>query len=165
MWSKMLLLSLNVLVLLAIVDSGNVVFKDQVIKKNPDNETGNVDHKIQSSPVSASDSESNKKEVNCFIFYSFEEKYIQRECILIMVFNVIFQLLTLGLYDATLNIDRSLNSLSTHDSKSDQNIVISPISIAAAMSLILLAARGKTKTEVGKLFNFDEGIISQTTEK
>lgn len=82
-----------------------------------------------------------------------------------MVFNVIFQMLALGLYDAMLNIDKSLNSLSTHDSKSDQNIVISPISIAAAMSLILLGAHGQTKTEVGKLFNFDERTIRQTTEK
>lgn len=74
-------------------------------------------------------------------------------------------MLILGLYDATLNIDKSLYSLNTHDSKSDQNIVISPISIAAAMSLILLGARGQTKTEVGKLFNFDERTIRQTTEK
>lgn len=71
MWSKMLLLSLNVLVLLAIVngaDGGNVVFKDQIVKKNPDNETVSVDHKMQSSSHSASESELNKKEVNFFIF-------------------------------------------------------------------------------------------------
>lgn len=58
-----------------------------------------------------------------------------------------------------------MNSLNTHDSKTNQNIVLSPISIAAAMSLILLGARGQTKTEVGKLFNFDEKTIRQTTEK
>lgn len=63
----MLLLSLNVLVLLAIVDSGNVVFKDQTVKKNQDNDTGTVEQKIQSSSLSASDNEFNKKEVNYFI--------------------------------------------------------------------------------------------------
>lgn len=78
---------------------------------------------------------------------------------------ILFQKLSLGLFDATLNIDRSLSILNTHDTKSDHNIIISPISIAAAISLILLGARGQTKSEIGKLFNFDESTLNQTTEK
>lgn len=73
MWSKMLLLSLNILVLLAIVDSGNVIFKDQTAKKNQDNETGTVDQKMQSPPLtSTADNESNKKEVYFYFLQSKE---------------------------------------------------------------------------------------------
>lgn len=65
-------------------------------------------------------------------------------------------MLVLGLYNATLNLDRSLTSLNARDSEPDRNVVMSPASIAAAVSLILVAARGQTKTELGKLFGFDE---------
>lgn len=71
----------------------------------------------------------------------------------------------LGLLDATLNIDRSIESLQSHSSNHDHNIVISPICIAAAMSLVLLGARGETKTEVGKLFGYDEITISHLADK
>jgi len=73
--------------------------------------------------------------------------------------------LTLGLFDATLNIDRSIESLQTHNSNHDYNIVISPISIAAALSLVLLGANGETKTEVGKLFGYDEITTSHLSDK
>jgi len=39
MWSKMLLVSLNIYILLSIVDGSKIIFLDTVIKKNPINET------------------------------------------------------------------------------------------------------------------------------
>jgi serine protease inhibitor len=78
---------------------------------------------------------------------------------------VTFQILILGLFDAALNIDRSMHSLIAQDSKSDGNIIISPISIAAAMSLILLGAGGETKTEIGKLFGYDENTLLHAIDK
>lgn len=73
-----------------------------------------------------------------------------------------FQKIIFGLYEATLNIDKSLNSLNSHSSNNDQvNIVVSPLSIIAAMTLILLGASGETKSEVGKLFGFDANIIKE----
>jgi len=76
-----------------------------------------------------------------------------------------FQVLVLGLFDATLNIDKSIESLQSHSSNHDHNIVISPISIAAALSLVLLGAHGETKTEVGKLFGYDEITTNHLSEK
>ena len=73
--------------------------------------------------------------------------------------------MTLGLFDATLNIDRSIENLQSHSPNHDHNIIISPISIAAAMSLILLAAHGETKTEIGKLFGYDEKTISHLSDE
>lgn len=76
-----------------------------------------------------------------------------------------FQMLILGLYDAALNIDKSMHKLIAQDSKSDGNIIISPISIGAAMSLILLGTDGETKTEIGKLFGFDDNTLLHTIDK
>lgn len=76
-----------------------------------------------------------------------------------------FQTLSIGLLDATLNIDRSIESLQSHSSNHDHNIVISPICIAAALSLVLLGAHGETKTEVGKLFGYDEITTSHLSDK
>lgn len=76
-----------------------------------------------------------------------------------------FQILKLGLLNATLNIDRSIGDQLMHDPTSDHNVIISPISISAAMALILLGARGETKTEVGKLFGFDESTLISTIDK
>jgi len=74
--------------------------------------------------------------------------------------NAEAEVLSLGLFDATLNIDRSIDSLHSYGSNRDNNIVISPICMAAAMSLVLLAANGETKTEVGKLFGYDDNTIN-----
>lgn len=75
---------------------------------------------------------------------------------------MIFQKIIFGLYEATLNIDKSLNNLNFHGSnQSPVNIVVSPLSLIAAMTLILLGAGGETKAEVGKLFGFDENILKE----
>lgn len=71
----------------------------------------------------------------------------------------------LGLYQAALNIDKTLDSLNKYDLKSERNIIISPICIIAALSLVLLGSHGETKIEIGKLFNFDENTLLNTTEK
>lgn len=71
----------------------------------------------------------------------------------------------LGLYQAALNIDKTLDSLNKYDPKSEHNIIISPICIIAALSLVLLGSHGETKIEIGKLFNFDENTLLNTTEK
>lgn len=70
MWTKMLLLSLNILILLAIVDSGNIIFKEQGAKKNQDNETATVDQKMQVAPLSAPEDNLKKQEVNYLISYT-----------------------------------------------------------------------------------------------
>lgn len=79
--------------------------------------------------------------------------------------SILFQVLSLGLLDATLNVDRSIDSLQSHTSNHENNIVISPICMAAAMSLILLGAKGETKIEVGKLFGYDAETISHLSDK
>lgn len=76
-----------------------------------------------------------------------------------------FQMLILGLYKATLNIDKSLDSINIRDPKSDQNVVVSPLCIVAALSLVLLGSRGETKTEIGKLFGFDDNLLLSSTEE
>jgi len=73
--------------------------------------------------------------------------------------------LSLGLLDATLNIDRSIDSLQSYTPNRDNNIVISPICMAAAMSLVLLGAKGETKIEVGKLFGYDVEMINHLADK
>lgn len=71
----------------------------------------------------------------------------------------------IGLLNAALNIDKSLDSINTLDPKSEHNIVVSPLCIAAAMALILLGSNGVTKTEIQKLFNFDEENPLLSTDK
>jgi len=125
-------------------------------KTMKENKTMN-ETKIMNETIHRQNSTTNTIEVNYFI-----SNFIQ--CLLIH-FILIFQILTLGLLDATLNIDRSIDILQSHNSNHDHNIVISPISIAAAMSLVLLGAHGETKTEVGKLFGFDEYTTSHLGDK
>lgn len=76
-----------------------------------------------------------------------------------------FQLLTLGLLNATLNIDRAIDRLQSNIPNHGKNIIISPLCLAAAMSIVLLGANGKTKTEAGKLFGFDENILRNLANK
>lgn len=66
----------------------------------------------------------------------------------------------LGLLNATLNMDRSIDKQNTCDPNSDHNVIISPISITAAMSLVLLAAKGETQVELSKLYGFDKNLFS-----
>lgn len=71
----------------------------------------------------------------------------------------------LSLYDATLNIDKSLDNLNTLYLRPNSNIIISPLSIIAALSLILLGARGESKTELAKLFGIDEKQLIDSTDQ
>lgn len=68
----------------------------------------------------------------------------------------------LGLFNAALNIDKSLDSLNMHNPLSDHNIVVSPLCIVAAMALVLLGSRGETKLEINKLFNFSGDTLLST---
>ncbi|XP_050526222.1 leukocyte elastase inhibitor-like isoform X2 [Daktulosphaira vitifoliae] len=74
------------------------------------------------------------------------------------------EMLTFGLRNATINLDKAINSENIKNRKSDHNIIISPISIAAAMALILLATAGESKSEVGKFLGFDSTFVD-TIEK
>lgn len=76
-----------------------------------------------------------------------------------------FQTLILGLYEAALNIDKSLNSINVRDPKSDHNVIVSPLCIVAALSLVLLGSRGESKTEISKLFGFDNSTLLSSTEE
>lgn len=71
----------------------------------------------------------------------------------------------LGLLDATLNLEKSLDYLNTQNLRANDNIIISPLSIIGAMSLILLAARGESKIELAKLFGFSEKQLIDSTEQ
>lgn len=76
-----------------------------------------------------------------------------------------FQKLILGLYEAALNIDKSLDSLNVRDPKSDHNVIVSPLCIVAALSLVLLGSHGDTKIEFSKLFGFDDDTLISSTER
>lgn len=78
--------------------------------------------------------------------------------------NMKFQMWVLGLLNAALNIDKSLHSLNAHDPKLDQNIVLSPLCIAAAIALILLGSHGESKMEINRLFDFTENALLSTDE-
>ncbi|VVC36648.1 Hypothetical protein CINCED_3A002316 [Cinara cedri] len=78
--------------------------------------------------------------------------------------DVFLQTAVLGLYNATLGVDRSLTNLNAVDHESDRNVIVSPASIAAAVSLMLVGAGGQTKVELGKLFGIDEHTLSNSTD-
>lgn len=73
-----------------------------------------------------------------------------------------FQMWILGLLNAALNIDKSLHSLNVRDPKLDQNIVVSPLCIAAAVALILLGSRGESKMEIHRLFDITGNTLLST---
>lgn len=76
--------------------------------------------------------------------------------------NVRFQMWILGLLNAALNIDKSLHSLNAREPKLDQNIIVSPLCIAAATALILLGSRGESKMEIDRLFDFTVNTLLST---
>lgn len=57
-----------------------------------------------------------------------------------------------------------MDQLNTHYLRPNNNIVISPISIIAAMSLILLGAYGESKSEIAKLFGFSDDILNSSDQ-
>ncbi|XP_027841673.1 leukocyte elastase inhibitor-like isoform X3 [Aphis gossypii] len=197
MWSKMLLLSLNIYILLSIVDGNKIVFLDPMVKTNETlalNENGT---KNEIKPMSSMFSdiifnetrpmssmfldkiinETKSMKINPMMNETktmnetkiMNETKTMNETVHQHVQNNStsnnVEVLSLGLLDATLNIDRSIDSLqSLYTSNRDTNIVISPICMAAAMSLVLLGAKGETKIEVGKLFGYDVETINHLAD-